>query len=317
MKNRISISTGLAVILTLGVLGGAAAEVVDRIVAVVNDEVISLSELELMAKSIQTPASRPGRGKDQGVQRQLLEALIDQKLANAEAKRRGITVSDKELEQALADFKRQNRLPDEAALNEALSKAHMTLNELKQKIRDQIVQERLMAVVLGGKLPAVSDAEVRRVYETEFSRERGAGVRLHLKILNLLYGPEATPARQDEIRRKAEAILKEHQQGASLEEISRRHSLPLQDLGYISEADLNPKLAAFLSKLKPKEVGPIQSAEGFQLVELVNRKTTSETRSFEEVAPQIRQMLMRQEMGKRFGEWVKGLRDKAHIKILL
>jgi peptidyl-prolyl cis-trans isomerase SurA len=179
-----------------------------------------------------------------------------------------------------------------------------------------MVQQRLMAVVLGGKVPAVSDSEVRRIYETEFPKEK-AGVRLHLKMLNLPYPPQATASQKDEITKKAEVILKEHKQGASLEDISQRYSLALRDLGFIAEADLDPKLAAFLSKLKPGEVAPIQSPQGFQLVGLAARKTASETRSFDEVGPQIRQMLMQRELGKRFGEWVKTLRDKAHIKILL
>ncbi len=314
---RLGLLAALVASLALTHPGTVRAEVVDRIVAVVNDEVICQSDLDWMAKSIQMQAGQGVKVKDRAFQMQMLDALINQKLAKAEAKRRGLTVSDKELEAALADFKRQNRLPDEAALNEALGKADMTLNELKQKISDQILQDRLMTLVMGGKTPEIPESEVRRIYETEVPKAQG--VFLHLKILTLAYPPDATQAQKDEVTKKAEVILKEHKQGASLEELSKRHSLPLQDLGAIAEADLDPKLAGFLSKLKPKEVGPIQTPQGFQLVELLNRREASggATRSYEEVAPRIRQALQRQEMAKQFNDYVKGLRQKAHIKIML
>jgi len=295
--------------------GAGAAEVVDRVVAIVNDEVITMSELELMAKSLEgmTGLSRNFKS-DKNLQRQMLEALIDQKLAKAEAKRRGISVAQKELDQAVADFRRQNRLEDDKAFNEALGKAGLTVNELKQKILDQIVHERLMQLQVGAKV-TVSDAELRRFYETQFPKE--GGIRLHLKILSMPFPAGATTAQKEEVQKKAETALNEFKQGAALEEIGRKYEFSLQDLGFISEGDLDPKLAQFLRNLKPKEVGPIQTSEGFQLVQLVARKSGGETRSYDEAAPQIRSHLMRQEMAKRFSEWARGLRDKAAVKIML
>jgi peptidyl-prolyl cis-trans isomerase SurA len=84
----------------------------------------------------------------------------------------------------------------------------------------------------------------------------------------------------------------------------------------VSQSDLDPRLAEFLDQLKPKEVAPIATQEGIQLIQVVGRRS-GETRSFEEVAPEIRRILQQQEMEKYFFEWVKTLRDKAHIKIML
>lgn len=304
----------LASLLGLIAAGPAAAKVVDRVVAVVNDEVISLSELELMAKSIQ---AQPGLGSrlpdEQALQRQMLDALIDQKLAKAEAKRRGIEVTDKEMTIALDDFKKQNHLPDDAALAQALGKAGMTLNELKQKIKDQIIQDRLMMVAVGAKV-TLTDEEMRRFYEQEYPKSSGS--RLHLLIVALPYPAGATQAQKDEVRQKAEVILKEHRQGVSLEELRKRHALLMQDMGFIAESDLAPELASFLGKLKPGEVGPIETPQGFQLVQLVERRS-GQGKSFDEAKPEINKILLRQKMGRQFSEWLKGLRDKAHINIML
>jgi peptidyl-prolyl cis-trans isomerase SurA len=294
--------------------GVSAAKVVDRVVAVVNDEVISLSEVEMMAKSLQSQQDLGSRFPDeQALQRQMLEALIDQKLAKAEAKRRGIDATDKELAQALEEFKQQNHLPDDAALVQALAKAGMTLNELKQRIKDGIIQDRLMTVAVGAKV-TITDGEMRRFYEQEYPKTGGS--RLHLQMIALPYPPGATSAQKDEVRQKAEIILKEYRQGVSLEELRKRHALLMQDLGFIAESDLAPQLAEFLRQLKPGQVGPIETPQGFQLVQLVERRS-GQPKSFEEAMPEIRKILMRQKMGKQFSEWLKGLRDKAHIKIML
>jgi|GEM_PF-2112090 len=293
----------------------AGSEIVDRIVAVVNDEVISQSELEMMIRSLQFKPGMESKAKDKAFQREILEALIDQKLANAEAKRRGLSVSDKEVQAALEDFKRQNRLRDDAALQEALGKAHMTLNEFKTRIREQMLQERLMALVVGSNLPTVSESEIRRVYETEVPKEKGT--RVHLKLLTLALPSGAPPATAEELRKKAELLVKEHKEGADLEELGRRHALAFQDLGFIAEADLDPRLAEFIRKMQPRQVGVMESPQGLQLVEVAARKTGGDTHSYEEMAPRIRQALQHQEMAKRFSEYLKTLRQKAHIKILL
>ena len=84
----------------------------------------------------------------------------------------------------------------------------------------------------------------------------------------------------------------------------------------MSQSDLDPRLAEYLDKLKPKEVAPILTQEGIQLMQVVARRS-GEARSLEAAAPEIRRILQQQGMEKFFAEWVKTLREKAHIKIML
>jgi len=63
-------------------------------------------------------------------------------------------------------------------------------------------------------------------------------------------------------------------------------------------------------------VVPVSTPEGFKIFQLVNRRT-GQPRSFEEAAPEIRRMLMERDMEKLFSDWVKTLREKAHIRIML
>jgi peptidyl-prolyl cis-trans isomerase SurA len=304
---------GVACLLLLVLVRPGRTEVVDRIVAVVNDDIITMSELQNMAKSYESQAgTKPTRQEDRNLQRQMLEALIDRKIAKAEAKRRGITVTDKEINQALERFKQRSNIPSDEALAKGLANEGLTLKEFRQQIADQIIQDRLIMVVVKEKA-MVSEAEVRRIYEEKF---KSGGTRVHLRSIQLPYPAGATEAQKDEIKEKAKTILEEVQRGASFAAAAQKVSVSETDLGEVDQSDLDPRLADHLAKIKPKEVVPIQTPQGLQLLQLVSRGA-GEAQSFESVAPEIRQMLMQQKMEQQFMEWVKTLREKAHIKIML
>jgi len=287
--------------------------VVDRIVAEVNDEIITLSELKAASKSIEAQTGIRPQGKEgKDFERQMLEALIDRKLAKAEAKRRGMTVEDKDLAAALNNFRKKNRLEDDEAFSKALSKANLTLKELKQTLTDQIIQERMLVVAVGAK-SVVSDAEVRRVYEQQFKE---GGDRLHLRVIQIPFTPGMTEAQKEELKKKAETVIIEVKKGASFKEVAAKLSLDERDVGFVPVSEMDPKLVEFLGRLRPSEVAPALTPQGIQLIQLVERRAGG-PRPFEELQGEIRNALSQKEMEKRFGEWVKTLREKAHIKIML
>ena len=302
-----------ALLLQLMLAGTGVAEVVDRIVAEVNNEIITMSELENMAKTVETQAGvKPKGPEEKKMQREMLEALIDRKLARAEAKRRGIVVADKEIDAAMAQFKQRNNIADDEAFAKGLAQAGLSVKEFKQQLTDQMTQERLLVVVAGTKA-SVSDAEVRRLYDQRFKK---GGTQVHIVTLRMPFPPGATEAQKDEIKQKAETIVGAIKRGESLAAAAGQFSLKPSDVGFVAQSDLEPRLAEYLDQLKPKEVAPILTQEGIQLMQVLGRRS-GEARPFEEAAPEIRRILQQQEMEKYFGEWVKTLREKAHIKIML
>lgn len=295
-------------------LATAAAEIVDRIVAVVNDEVISQSELDQMAKALQSkPGTTIPSGSGKDFQRQLLDALIMQKLAKSEAKRRGITISEKEINRAFEEFKKRNRIEDEEVLAKMLAKDGLTIKSLKQQLAEQMLQERLLSIIAGSKV-VVTETDVRNFYEQEYPKT--GGVQVHLKMLNIPFPPGATGAQREEVKKKAELIFQEHRQGASWDDLSKKHSILINDLGFVAERDLDPQLAQFLSGIKSGDTAPIQTQKGFLLVQVLGRRE-GRSGSFEEAAPQIRQLLQRRQMEKTFKQWIESQRDKSHIKIMM
>ena len=302
-----------AILIQLMLAGTGVAEVVDRIVAQVNDDIITMSELQNMAKTFEAQAGVKPKGQDaKKMQREMLEALIDRKLAKAEAKRRGIVVSDKEIDAAMAQFKQRNNIPDDATFAKGLAQAGLSIKEFKQQLTDQMTQERLLVMVVGTKV-SVSDAEVRRLYDQQFKK---GGTQVHIVTLRMPFPPGATEAQKGEIKQQAETILSAVKRGESLAAAAGKFSLKTSDVGFVSQSDLDPRLAEYLEKLKPKEVAPILTQEGIQLMQVMERRS-GEARSFEAATPEIRRILQQQEMEKVFAEWVKTLREKAHIKIML
>ncbi|MBM4287021.1 MAG: hypothetical protein FJ135_02525 [Deltaproteobacteria bacterium] len=297
--------------------GMVAAKIVDRIVAQVNEEIITLSELEQAMKYVQANPGAPQPKDNDAFRRQMLDVLIDRKLAKEEAKRYGMTVSDKELQKALDDIKQRNGFADDEALANALAKDGMTLEQLRQQISEQIIQDRLMSVTVKARVK-VPEAEARRYYEEHF---KGAENRVHIKVISLPVPPGSSDLQQEEIRSQAERILLEAKRGADFNKLAQEQSKPMPgipsgDLGYVRQGDLDPRFFEFLASLRPGEVVPLKTPQGFQIIKMMDLKM-GQARSFEEVRGQIEQILGREETAKLFSEHLKGIRQRAHIKILL
>lgn len=308
----------MAGLLCLALAGSGRGEVVDRIVAEVNDEIITMSELQAMAKAMEAQTgTKPSKKEDREIQRKMLEAMIDRKLALAEAKKRGINVSDKDVNLALERFKKNNNIPDDATLARGLAQEGIGIKELRQTIADQITQERLAMATVKDKV-SVTEADIRRFYESQVKKGGSGGQQVHLRSVKVPFPAGATEAQKDELKKMVEGFLKEVKQGASFPAVAKKHSLDETDMGFVALADLDPRLAEHLARMQTSDVAPIQTPQGYQLLQLVARRTGPvEAVSYEEAAPKIRTLLMQQAIEQQFADWIKTQRAKAHIKMML
>ncbi len=169
----------------------------------------------------------------------------------------------------MAQFKKRSNIPDDATFAKGLAQAGLSLKEFRQQLADQMLQERLMMVVGGAKV-SVSDAEVHRLYDQRFKK---GGTQVHLATLRMPYPPGATQAQKDEVKQKAETILNAVKGGESFPEAAGKLSLQPSDVGFVSQGDLDPRLAEYLEKLKPKEIAPVASQEGIQLIQVLERRS--------------------------------------------
>ncbi len=133
---------------------------VDRIAAVVNQDVILASEL---ARRVAPMSPGPGKPPPAGAERQVLEQMIDELLLTQEAARARITVEDADVSGALQEIKKQNRL-DDAGLAKALAAQGYTMELYREDLRQQILRLRAINLIIRPRV-TVRDDEVQAAYK--------------------------------------------------------------------------------------------------------------------------------------------------------
>ena len=260
----------------------AAGKELVGIVAVVNDSAISVLDLIARTKMValssgldDTPELRAQLAKP------VLENLIEEKLQNQEAERRGISVTDQELAAALAIVERQNGIR-EGQLNSWLADIGLPAIFFEDQIRAQILWAKVVSTGLR-PLVDVSQEEV----EHELARlEANRGLPEYLVSQIDFYVGPSKPL--DDLLEVASKLLAEINAGANFESIAEQFSDNALgnlggDMGWVSPTQLLPELSAALSGMRPGQVSaPIVSAAGVHLVRLRDQRRVME--------PDIRQV---------------------------
>ena len=301
----------------------SSAAVVDRVVAVVNQEIITLSEVEKrfppVREEIVTEDRLQKQERMQVLSRQVLERLIEEKLIDQEAKKSGMKVSSKEIEAAVEEVKRRNGATQED-LEKALAVEGLTLETYKKQIEKSIQRQRLinLAVKVEGK---AGEGELREFYQKNINRYRTNETYRPAQILFVI-PKEATPEEIREIRKKCQNVLDKIKKGEDFGEMAVLYSEDTSnkdhgDLGFFKKGELLPVFEREALRLKVGEVSGILRTEfGFHIIKLLDRKGTDPL-SFEEVAERVRSDYYEGEMEKAFRQYLSTLKEKAIIEIKL
>jgi peptidyl-prolyl cis-trans isomerase SurA len=250
---------------------------VDRVVAVVNDEVITRHDLRLRLDSALAQLKRQGvQSPPRDVlERQVLERLVVDKLQLQLARDMGLRVDDAQLDQALQRIATGNRmsLPQFRA---ALEKDGIAFASFREEIRAEMTIARVREREVDGKI-FISDGEIDN-YLSGLSTPGGAGEEYRLAHI-LLRAPEsASPEQIQKLRAKAEQVLDRLRKGDDFGQLAASHSdapdgMKGGDLGWRPLDRLPGVFAEASVKLKVGEVSPIiRSSNGFHLVKLLDKR---------------------------------------------
>ena len=307
MKKIILASTGLfALWFSFNIQNTVSASVIlDRVVAVVNNEIITLSDLQ-REESLR-------KGSATTDEHQLLEDMIDRKLQMAAAKRAGIDVTDKELADAMADIMKRNSL-DSKQFEAALAKEGITLEQYRSELREQMTLSRMFSKYVRSGI-TVDEAEARAYYE----RNRSAyilpeEIRLHQIYIPL---PEAaTPAQTEDVRSKAQTVCERAKKGEDFSQLVHENAQVAasqgEDLGFMERQNLQPEIEEASKRLKAGETaGPILCNGGFHIIRLEEVRTP--IKPFEKVKDEIMNALYQQKMENSYRTWLQTLRSDANI----
>ena len=264
----------------LALAHGAAAQrvlLVDRIVAIVNKEVITSSELANAVASAERELQRRGTlPPDRAVlERQMLERLILEKAQVQLARDSGIRVDELQLDRAVQRIAEGNKMTL-AEFRAALERDGVPFDAFRRDVREQIVLTRLREREVDDKIQ-VSDSEIELFLE---AMKSAPGERTEYNLAHILVRvPEqASPEQVDAARRRVEQALAEARGGRDFAQVAATYSnspeaLQGGALGWRAHDRLPELFAKALEQLKPGEITPpLRSPAGFHLVKMLDRR---------------------------------------------
>jgi peptidyl-prolyl cis-trans isomerase SurA len=250
----------------------------DRIAAVVNEDVILQSELDRAVHNITVQyAKNPEKLPPHDVlERQVIERLVLVRLEASRAAENGIHVSDQEVDAAIANIARQNNITEDQ-MRAQLAQQGQPYGEFRDSIRDEITTQRLRQSFAQSRI-SVSDAEVDAALAAQAGDQQ-----YHLANLLVALPEGATPDQIATGQKKIEGVKDLIDKGtmdfnaAAVRYSDAQNALEGGDLGWRSLDEIPTAFANTIRTLQPGQVfGPVRGASGFQLVKLVEVRNASQ-----------------------------------------
>jgi peptidyl-prolyl cis-trans isomerase SurA len=319
-KSLFSLIIALFLLLPLNLPG----EVMERIVALVNSEVITLSELEEAGKPLydqvrqtSTPSELEGRLKK--AREEILERLVESKLLEQEIKKRKIEVPDRDVDSTIQEIMESAHL-NENELKKNLAREGMTYSAYRQKVREELGKMRLVNREIKTKI-VIEEEAIRKEYQKNLDKFTDP---LEVKIQQIFFPlpKDASEEGTAAVRKEAQAVLERARKGEDFTELAKKYSQGPEAaegglLGYFKRKELVPELEEAAFRLKPGEITDIvESPLGFHILRVLERKG-GEPRPFAEVQYKIREEMVQSEADRKYSEWMKDLKAKAYVEIKL
>jgi peptidyl-prolyl cis-trans isomerase SurA len=304
------VSIPACVLLLCVTAAGASAadsqsDVISRIAAVVNDEIVTTLELE---QRLQEQPAEMGLTQEQMLQSMITDILMEQRAAQI-----GVAVAEADIDRAVQDVEQQNDISTEQ-LEQALEAQGMNMLQYREQLKSQILRFKLTGIEVKSKAD-VTSREVRDYYAAHMD-DYHLPAQIRLSRISLPLGPQGNATYA-----QAEAMRKELAAGRSVEEIVAAQPATLQadggDMGYFKPGELSPVFNEALAGLKAGQVTDIlQSADILHILR-VEESTSGRVAAFEEVKDEISAQLQRDKMEEKYEAWRKELRESAYIEVRL
>lgn len=285
----------------------AAAVEINRVVAVINNEAITSLQLDkaLAAAEPGTPAIDE--------RRQVLERLIEESLMKQRAAEIGLTVSDDEVEAAVQDVLRQNRLTKEQ-LNAALTQQGMTPDDYRQGLRRQILRFKLV----GREVQSLIDVSSREIQDYYAANSAAYTEAATIELQHISFPLAGQEVKAQEARAQAAlAALRAGTAFASVLATAVADGGEGGEMGELNLEDLTPAFAAAVKDLPVGGSSELIASEQALHILVVTGRTPGKVRTLDEVRDEIRGKLTEQKRATAAKDWLDGLKKRAHIDVRL
>ena len=297
----------------------ATAEMVSRIAAVVNDDIITTYQLDQALQSqLATMDRRPTPAQLTPLRNQVLKRLIEETLVQQRIRALNLTVSEEEVETAILDVQKQNNLTREQLADAVLTQG-MTFDAYRENLRKQILRYKLISTEVRSQVD-VTEKEVMEYYRAHIDEYRYPSS-VTLSAITFPFPEESNTLQKARINQAAESAYKRLKDGSPFEEIADLYSDEFNafsaSLGTFSYGEMVPE---FVNAINNVEDGgfsrPVEKADAVHILRVDTRQEGG-LRQYNIVKPEIYQLILDQKTDARIKQWTKGLESRAFIDIRL
>ena len=305
-----------------------AAQLVDRVVAVVNDEVITMSEVNDEGQGYfkkineQAPSAQVEDALSRARQ-EILGNLIDKKLIAQEAAKQNVSVSEAELQAATEQMLNKNNITIET-LKTQLGQMGMSFNAYQDTLRNQILQSKLVNHEIRSKIIITEDM-ILDYYDKNYTKHIGSGG-YYLMQMGFVWEKSDSQQSTDkmEAKKRAERVHALVVNGQDFRSLAKKFSeLPSAadggDLGVFQKDEMAPYMKNAVLDLTPGAISEIvETPSGYQFFKLLSSQDGQIVvqASFDSVKEEIRAKLYDEQLKEQFNEWVRNIKEHAYIKRL-
>lgn len=307
-------------LLLVSFAGVSQAAVVDRIVAVVNNEIITLTELNKEAEPFIERIEKTYKGseKDRVIEetrKTVLNRMVDTILVKQEAKRLNIVVKDSDVTNMINEMLKSRKMTMEQ-FKEMLAKDGLSLESYMEEAKDHLVRGRLANREIRSKV-MVTEQEIGEYYKQHREEYEGRE-QVKLRQIVILCPTTAPVEKKREARAEIESIMARLKAGEKFEVLAAKYSPQLGgEMGFVEKGAMLQPVEDAAFKLKVGEVSDIvESPAGFHIIQLLDRRGAG-IKSLQSVRDEILNKLTLEKSEKKFEEWMTDLRKKSHIEIRL
>jgi len=306
MRERVTVVL-VGVLMMALVAHGAERVVVEGVLVRVNERIVTISEFtERIRQELSQMGAQPNNEELQQFTEMLLDEMVSELVLLERAQEKRLTVEDAQVESALENLRKENKLEDDQAWEEALSSAGMTVDTLRERYHRSMLLQR---AVQGEVRPVeITEEELRQQYEIDKE-----DFRVPAKVnLEQVYLADDGSNSADLLRR-ARGIVDRVRSGADFKAEATLAGSELQELGAIPADDCRPELKQALEPLNDGDLSdPLVITGGIQIVRLVQRIPAG-YQPFEDVVGGIR----RQHSAETYESQTRGLVEKLKNQYLV
>lgn len=300
------------------------AKIVDKIIAYVNDDIITQHELDkvvsertLELQQIYQFSPKEAKRRAEQERLELLDKMIRKMLLVQEALKRNIQITDAEVEQRISELKERTGIQSNEEFRRQLEAEGLTMVSFREQTKKNLMSERLSLLAILPKIN-VTESEVMEFFDENKEEFTSKADRVRLSHIFIESSDQNI---SKGIHQKIEKIMNELDSGADFAQLSQKYSDDLEtgsqggDLGFKSVAELQPEVRDEIQSLKKGEyTKPIETELGIHIFKLSERKVPELTQQEKE---QIKEHLRQVKFQREWDEYTDSLKEEAFIDIRL